>query len=603
LFVRLRDLSHRERISTTIRAVQDSYSALSETTTDAIVQINDDLKIIYANMAVRIMFGYDKDELIQQDFATLFPRAIYDRHQQQFRQYFLIDGADRKATRLSNIVEILGLDKTGDIFPVEISFGNSKNVLGERIVTCIIRDVTERKRTERRLRFLAYHDKLTEIGNRDLLYVSLKQYLTDVERHPDEAGAVLFLDMDGFKRINDTMGHDIGDQILRESARRLRNCLRESDSVYRFSEHLDLDPREELFRFGGDEFVILLAHLKATDDAGKVAQRIIDAITVPFDVPDGETGSGPNLGVSIGIAMIPADGEDAMNLIRSADVAMYKAKEVGNRYVFYSDDLNKKVDERLEIEAGLRNALATGGLELHYQPLVDAKGNVKGAEALLRWNDPVLGPISPGVFIRIAEETGLILAVGDWVLEEACRQLVDWRKAGHEEFYVSVNLSVKQFNQDDLVEKVTETIRSTGADPANLRIEITESSLLKDPDDARRKMAGIKEQNPGIRIAIDDFGAGYSSLSYLSELPVDILKIDQSFVMRLYTGRHNPKIVNTIIALAHSLHLDVIAEGVENEAQLHYLSTKECRLFQGYYFARPMPSEELTRLLDEADAE
>jgi PAS domain S-box-containing protein len=596
LLLMMRDISHRDRV----REAANTYSALSETTTDAIVQINEGLEIIFANTAVQTVFGYRGDEILQASFGVLFPRSAFQRYSDHFRKYFFVDDAHRKASNLNNVVELLGCRKDGDVFQLEISFGNSRNILGERILTCILRDITERKRTERRLRFLAYHDKLTELGNRDLLYMTLKQYLSEAARYPGNRGALMFLDLDGFKRVNDGLGHEAGDTILREAARRISGSLRESDIVYRFSDEGQAAAGvvEELFRFGGDEFVILLNRVGSSTDAARVAQRILDAVAAPYEVPRDQSTARASLGVSIGIALIPDNGGDAMTLIRSADVAMYKAKETRNSYVFFTDEINRQANQRIELEAGIREAIDNNRFVLYYQPLADATGVVRGAEALIRWIDPDKGPVSPGVFIPIAEETGLILPIGDWALETACRQLQAWNAAGFPDLYVSVNLSVKQFNQPDLVERTTAIIRRSGVKSENLRIEITESSLVTDPDDASEKMHAIKKENPGIKIAIDDFGAGYSSLSYLSELPVDMLKIDQSFVMNLFTQRQNPKIVSAVIALAESLHMDLVAEGVESEAQLHFLATKGCRIFQGYYFGKPMPGPDLERRLE-----
>jgi PAS domain S-box-containing protein len=596
-----RDLSHRQRISETVRAAAESYSALSEATSDAIVQISEDLQIIYANSAARTMFGREKGELAPSDFSVLFPPAEYQRYREHFRKYFMIDDAHRKERKLANVMEVLGRRKDRGVFPLEISFGNSRNVLGERILTCIMRDITERKRTARKLKFLAYHDKLTELGNRDLLYESLRSYLSRVEQGAAGTGALLFLDLDGFKKINDTLGHEAGDQILKEAATRIGGCLRESDLVYRYTEEADAaEPNhEEVFRFGGDEFVILLTQLRGRDDAGAVAERILDVVAEPYDLIAASTALKGNLGVSIGIAMIPDDGTDAMELIQCADVAMYKAKETRNSYVYFTPELHQKNSQRLELESGLRAAIKNEQLSIAYQALVNAKGEVLGAEALLRWNHPTLGAISPAEFIPLAEDTGLIVPIGSWVLRAVCQQLAAWNAGTLPDFYVSVNLSAKQFNQPGMVEQLTAIIRESGANPANLKLEVTESCLLEDPGEARRRMEQIKEENAGIRIAIDDFGAGYSSLSYLSDLPVDMLKIDQSFVANLYTSRHNPKIVNTILALAFGLHLDVIAEGVETKEQLHYLATKDCTLFQGFYFAKPMPAAELEKMIGE----
>ncbi len=594
----IRDISHLERLTQELAAAKDSYWALSETSTDAILQINEEFKIIYANAAAESIFEYASDEITNKKFDLLFPPSIYDRYDEQFRKYFIIDDRHRDVSKLSNTIEVLGKKKSNEIIPLEISFGNSRDVNGERLLTCIIRDITERKKIERKLRYLAYHDKLTDLGNRDLFYLTIGNFLTEVQRYKELKGALLFLDLDGFKKVNDTLGHDVGDKILCECARRLNGCLRESDHIYRISREPEPGEvtREDLFRFGGDEFVILLTHLKQSTDAAIVAQKIINSIRKPYEFGEVSSSSKIMMGVSVGIAIIPENGVDAPNLIRSADVAMYKAKEVKNCYVYFSEEINDKANERLFIEAGIRTALEKKLFQLHYQPLVDVEGNIKGVEALLRWEDPQKGEIPPGRFIPIAEETGLIIPLGDWVLETACTNLHYWNAHGSPDLYVSVNLSVKQFNQINIVDKLCKTVERTGIDPKNLKIEITESSIVKNPSEAREKIEEIKRRNRGIRIAIDDFGTGYSSLSYLSEFPVDTLKIDQTFVINL-DKQKNTKIINTIIALAHSLNMEVIAEGVETKDQFSYLTSKKCQTFQGFYFGKAVPSEKITELL------
>jgi len=594
----IKDISHLERLTHELEAVKDSYWALSETSTDAILQINEDFKIIYANTAAEMIFGYTNEEIVDRKFDLLFPPSVYERYDKQFRKYFIIDDLHREATKLSNTIEVLGKNKSSEIIPLEISFGNSRDVYGERKLTCIIRDITERKKTERKLRYLAYHDKLTDLGNRDLFYLTFGQFLAEVERNKELIGALLFLDLDGFKKVNDTLGHDVGDKILCECARRLNGCLRESDQIYRISRELEPGrvTHEDLFRFGGDEFVILLTHLKRSTDAAVVAQKIIDAIQKPHLIEDPTSTSKISMGVSIGIALIPENGVDAPDLIRSADIAMYKAKEVKNCYTFFSDEINDRANERLFLEAGVRAALESKLFQLHYQPLVDEQGNIKGVEALLRWQDPKEGNIEPGRFIPIAEETGLIIPLGDWVLETACTDLHYWNTHGNPDLYISVNLSVKQFNQVNIVDKLCKTIEKSGINRKNLKIEITESSIVKNPTESRDKIEEIKRRNKGIQIAIDDFGTGYSSLSYLSEFPVDTLKIDRSFVINL-DKQKNTKIINTIIALAHSLNMEVIAEGVETKDQLAYLTSRNCRTFQGFYFGKAVLAEKIGELL------
>jgi diguanylate cyclase (GGDEF)-like protein/PAS domain S-box-containing protein len=596
--VLIRDLTEQLKVTEELEALKSSYSALSETVSDPILQINESFRIIFANSAVQRVFGYKAEELRKKRFSSLFPPSVHSRYDDLFKKYFVIDDVHRQASQLGNTIEVLGQNKAGDIVPLEISFGNSKSVQGERLVTCIVRDISQRKKTERKLKYLAYHDKLTDLGNRDLFYITLEQFLSNVKRYQDTIGAVLFLDLDGFKKVNDTLGHNVGDSLLCTCARRLGGCLRESDHVYRFSAELETNgaAHEDLFRFGGDEFVILLTHLQKPTDAAVVAQKIIDTIRRPYNVKEIEPGTKINIGVSIGIALIPHNGLEAMQLIKHADMAMYKAKERGNRYTFFTPEMNKQASERMFLENGIRKALDQKSFALHYQPIVGHEGLIEGAEALLRWHDRKRGYISPMQFIPVAEETGLILPLGDWVFETACQQLKSWNSGGFDDLYVSINLSVKQFSQEHIVDKLSGIIERTEIDPKNLKIEITESSIMPDPSEARLKMEELKRRHPGIRIAIDDFGTGYSSLSYLSDFPVDILKIDQSFVINMYK-KGTTKIINTIITLGNSLLMDVIAEGVETKNQLEYLLSKNCKSFQGFYFGKPVSATALTQML------
>jgi PAS domain S-box-containing protein len=600
IFGFVKDPGTGARVEEELEVLRDSYSALSETVSDPILQINEEFNILFANSAVQHVFGYTSGELLNKSFAALFPPAVYERYSDIIRKYFIVDVADRRASRLEHSLEMLGQKKDGEVVPVELTFGNSKSYRGERVLTCIVRDITQRKMAERRLRFLAYHDKLTELGNRDLFYVTLGQYLQNVKRYGDQRGALLFLDLDGFKKVNDSLGHAVGDRVLCECAHRLSSCLRESDQVYRFSSEPQEGraPQEDVFRFGGDEFVILLTRLAKPTDAAVVSQKIIDALRRPFQLSDVQDSAKVAVGVSIGIALIPGDGTDTMSLIRSADVAMYKAKELHNRYIYFTSELNEKARERVALESGLRGALERRQLDLHYQPIVDASGAIEGVEALLRWRDAGGELVSPSRFIPVAEDTGLILPIGDWALERACRDLRTWNESGFARLYVSVNLSSRQMVREDMVARMRKVIEETGVNPANLKVELTETSLMRDPQAARRQMEQIKAQHPGIRIAIDDFGTGYSSLAYLSDFPVDILKIDRTFVINLNKGQ-NARIVNSIIALARNLSMDVVAEGVETAEQYRYLTSQDCRTFQGFYFGKPMSSAELSRLLAE----
>jgi PAS domain S-box-containing protein len=595
----MRDVTEQAAMAEELQASKDSYWALSETTTDAILQISESFQIIFANTAIEQIFGHTRADLLRKSFSCLFPAPVYQRYLETFRKYFLIDETHRKATNLRNTLEILGTRSDGGIVPLEISFGNSKSVRGQRTLTCIVRDITQRKQTERRLRFLAYHDKLTTLGNRDLFGVSLHDFLANAARSPDICGALLFLDLDGFKKVNDTLGHEAGDAILLESARRLSNFLRESDQVYRMSgESMVPDGAfmEELFRFGGDEFVILLTNLRRSTDAAIVAQKIIDSIRRPFDVSSFGSIGKISLGVSVGIALIPKDGLDAKSLISSADVAMYRAKELGNRFRFFAREMNEEATTRLLMENEIRIALEQGGVRVHYQPLVDATGTIMGLEALARLSRPKEGLINPAEFIPTAEESGLIVPLGDRVLEIACRDLKTWNDSGYPHLYVSVNFSARQFRQDDFVDKITSTIRRTGVDSANVKVEVTESVIMTDPDVTAAKLEALRERNPGIRFAVDDFGTGYSSLSCLTNFPIDVLKIDRSFVEG-FPKKRQSRIIDAIITLAHSLKMETIAEGIETREQLAYLVSRKCSYFQGFFFSKPVEASRVPSLL------
>jgi len=576
---------------------RESYLALSETTMDAILQIDEDFKIEFVNAAVQSIFGYNREELLHQHFKVLFPEAEFKRCVPAMEALFLADKAKHEPSSLENTMEILGQKKQGEIIPLEISFGKSKS-LHRTIITYIIRDTTQRKNTERKLRYLAYHDKLTQLGNRDLFNLSLSEYLSEATRCENRIGALLFLDLDGFKKVNDTLGHDIGDRILVECSRRLSDCLRKSDHIYRFeNESLQTtSANEDFFRFGGDEFVLILTSLRTPTAAATVARKIIQAVGHPYSVEGSESIRKINLGVSVGIAVIPNDGIDATSLVSSADVAMYKAKEQGNQFAFFTKDMNNQAAERLMIEDGLRKSFGERELSLYYQPLVNQEGKILGAEALLRWQDEDGKFISPAKFIPIAEETGLIVPIGEWIMNTAFAFLHTCNNNRHPDFFISVNFSAKQFDQPQLVERITAIVKRTHVNPANIRIEVTESYIMNDPNNAITKMQSMKENNPGIRIAIDDFGTGYSSLGYLSKFPIDILKIDQSFITDL-SDEINIKITNTIINLAHNLNLQTVAEGVETEEHLNLLSSMNCDIYQGYFFSKPVPAEDMCKLI------
>jgi diguanylate cyclase (GGDEF)-like protein len=434
-----------------------------------------------------------------------------------------------------------------------------------------------------RLEHLAYHDSLTGLPNRSLFNKLLVQSIGEAHRYHRQL-AVAFLDLDRFKQINDTLGHVAGDQLLKEVAVRLKGCVRESDTVA---------------RLGGDEFVVLLPELGDVQHAASVAQKILLAISRAFVL----IGQEFRVTASIGISTYPQNGLDAQTLTKNADIAMYQAKAEGkNNFQFYSEELNANTLERLTLDSSLRHALERNEFRIHYQAKRDiASGRITGMEALLRWQHPDLGTVAPMQFIPIAEETGLIIPIGRWVLKTVCAQSVAWQKQGLPPLSVAVNLTARQFRDDSLLTDVTAILRATGMDPHLLELELTEGLLMHDVDNALRILAGLKAL--GLRIAIDDFGTGYASLATLQRFPLDTIKIDRSFVRDLAGAPENTALAHAIIAMGKSLSLTVVAQGVETREQADFLRVHACDELQGFYFKRPLPAEEFTQLLRDQSTE
>jgi diguanylate cyclase (GGDEF)-like protein len=455
----------------------------------------------------------------------------------------------------------------------------------------IIRDVTERRKAESRIRYLAYFDTLTGLPNRQLLVREMSRAIAAAQRS-NTLMALLYLDLDRFKRINDNLGHSVGDALLKAVARRLHQCIRPTDVLTSGADN-PLTRRGSVARLGGDEFVVLVGDLAEEGQATTVADRIRDALGEPFDCGGHRFVVTP----SIGIALYPKDGTDIEDLLVKADMAMYKAKDQGrNGHAFYGESMAIRSLSRLELENDLRRAFDAGDFQLHYQPKVDlVTGRVVGVEALLRWHHATRGWISPESFIPVAEETGLIVALGSWVLRETCRQLQSWAGTDLAHLSIAVNVSVQQFAREDFVESVLHTLRDFNVAPKLLELEITESLLLRNVDDTTSCMRRFRAA--GLTLAIDDFGTGYSSLGYLRTFPVDALKIDRSFVKDLKPKGDGGAICAAIIALARELKLRVIAEGVENLEQVEFLRSQRCDQVQGYLMSAPLPVQELELLL------
>ncbi|HET7775652.1 MAG TPA: EAL domain-containing protein, partial [Azospira sp.] len=518
------------------------------------------------NEAYARMCGHTAMEIIGKTVFQVWPESLARAFQQHDESVLESGGPGRFEVQ---VPDTEGRLRTLDYVRVPVRDGEG-SVVG---TAGIARDITERKEVEERIRHLAEHDALTDLPNRSLLSTRM------VDRIARAAGsemqmALLFLDLDHFKNINDSLGHEVGDRLLQQVAERLRQNLDEADT---------------LSRSGGDEFAILLTDCSGAPMIGRIAQRLLEAMTQPFNVDGHEL----VLSASVGISMYPHDGTDLNALLKNADAAMFSAKAAGrNAYQFFTPEMNARVFERLSLENSLRKALARQELLLYYQPQYEvASKRLIGVEALLRWRHPELGLVPPGRFIAIAEETNLILPIGEWVLEEACRQQVAWEKAGFPAITVAVNLSAVQFRQSNLVALVARVLKETGLPAAQLELELTESLLMEDTERAVEILTELK--GLGVRLALDDFGTGYSSLSYLKRFPLDKIKIDQSFVRDMIRNTGDAAIIQAIIAIAGKLGMGVIAEGVESQAQLDYLALHQCGEAQGFLFSPPVPAAEV----------
>lgn len=440
----------------------------------------------------------------------------------------------------------------------------------------------ERKEAEQRILQMTTHDALTGLPNRQLLQDRIEQGLAQDSRNP-KVMAVLFINLDHFKMINDSLGHDIGDMLLKAVAERLLACVRNEDTVA---------------RQGGDEFIVVLNSIAESLDAAKVSQKILDALTQPYPILQHEL----HIGGSIGIAVFPDDGTNAETLLKNSDVAMYHAKQNGrNNYQFYTDELNKSAQERHTLGLDLRHALERDELVLYYQPVMDMPANqLHSVEALLRWQHPQHQLVAPDKFIGLAEETGLIIPIGEWVIKTVCLQIKAWKSQGYSVPRVAINLSGRQFRDKALIKNISRILEETGTEARYITLEITESMLIDDIEKVVETLKCLSDM--GLHISIDDFGTGYSSLSYLKRFPIDTLKIDRSFVRDIVTDRNDHTIVATIIAMAHSLEIEVIAEGIETAEQLQLLMAQRCDHYQGYYFSRPVPVSHIENMLQESVA-
>jgi diguanylate cyclase (GGDEF)-like protein len=440
-------------------------------------------------------------------------------------------------------------------------------------------EVDERRQAQEQLDNLAYYDSLTNLPNRASLLENLK-YSVNRAKLKNNKVAVLFIDIDNFKTINDSLGHDAGDQLIIQVAQRLKDCLRDEDTIN---------------RFGGDEFVGILQDIHSHSDINHVTDRMLASLAGPIDIGLSEVFSS----VCIGIALYPDDDNTGVNILKYADAAMYHAKaQGGNNHQFYNSELTQRVQNRLSLETRIRHALDRDEFQLYYQPIINISNQQPvGVEALIRWQDPERGLIPPDDFIPLAEESGLIVPIGEWVMETACAQIKEWESQGLGQLELAVNISSRQFDNNKLYSNVMSALRNSGLNTQQLELEITERMFLNITHHVRETLDQLTREN--VKLSIDDFGTGYSSLSYLKQLPINTLKIDRSFIMGIPEDKDDAQIATTIVAMAHGLRLDVVAEGIENEKQLNFLKALNCGRGQGYYLCRPKPAEEIFNWLKE----
>jgi diguanylate cyclase (GGDEF)-like protein/PAS domain S-box-containing protein len=559
------DITNLKTVENQLRLSERRFRDFAEAAGEYVWETDAAGRFTFVSSRVQSVIGYEDAELIGHTGAEFMPPWEYERVLMWIRDNHAEDGSFRD-------LEHRFVTRSGEVLWVQVNAVSLHDAHGKfqgYRGTC--RNITDRHKAEERISYLATRDPLTDLPNRLLFNDRLEQGLVNARRKR-EALALMFIDLDRFKNINDSLGHHVGDLLLQEVAARMQACVRRGDT---------------LSRLGGDEFVVTLEGLQHAEDAAQVAQKIIQSLARPMEIG----GHILTTSCSIGISIFPADAEDSAALMKNADTAMYHAKEKGRRnFQFFSREMNIRAVERHNLEMALRLALDRDEFQLFYQPQIDiATGRIAGSEALLRWRHPEKGLLPPSMFIDVAEETGLIEAIGQWVLRAACTQNRTWQNAGYPSLRVSVNISARQFNNPREFAKSTSRILSnTGLDPSHLELEMTESVLLHNADE---NIAVLKRLGKlGTRIAVDDFGTGYSSLSYLKQLPIHTLKIDRSFVRDLESDKDSEVIVNTIIAMGHSLKLRITAEGVENLAQLSVLKRLGCDEYQGFLFAKPMPA-------------
>jgi diguanylate cyclase (GGDEF)-like protein/PAS domain S-box-containing protein len=572
----IRNMAERRMAEEVLFTEKERASVTLNSIGDAVLSTDISGNVTYLNVVAEQMTGWSCGEAQGKHLTEVFQIIDGATRQPSLNPMDLAIKTGRTVGLSANCI-LIRRDQT------EISIEDSAAPIHDRsgLITgavIVFHDVGMSRAITEEMARLAQHDGLTDLPNRMLLMDRVNQAIARARRNGTRA-AVMYLDLDGFKRINDSLGHAVGDKVLQSIATRLLSCVRSSDTVS---------------RMGGDEFVVLLSEISHAADASITARKILAALTSAHIVDEANL----HITASIGLSTYPDDGEDADTLFKKADAAMYQAKETGrNNYRFYTTEMNVRAIERQAIEAELCLALERNEFELHYQPKISLEtGEITGVEALLRWAHPERGLLPPAQFIPIAEDCGLILPIGRWVLREACRQVTDWRDAGLQVAAVSVNVSALEFRSGDFIEGLRAILKETRLDPSYLELELTETVLMQRAESTTTVLRALK--SIGVRLAVDDFGTGYSSLSYLKKFPIDSLKIDRSFVRDITADTDDATIVSAVITMAKSLRKRVIAEGVETEDQINLLRSCGCDEAQGFYFSRPMAGEHFARLLE-----
>ena len=559
----------RDRAIQALRTRSEQLQMVMDAMPFSIAFADRNFRYVVVNRRFEELFGRSREQVIGKQTWEVIGQDLFDRIKPHMDRVML--GEEVKYEREST-------DESGNDRHMEVQYlpliGEDGAVQGH---FGIVHDITERKRDEALVQFLANHDHLTQLPNRNQFSRRLGEAVVRAARYGNRVG-VLFIDLDRFKNVNDTLGHEGGDALLVAVAGRFSETVRATDTVA---------------RLGGDEFTVILSEIGSLEEAAASAQRLLTTLALPFVVQNQEL----FVSASIGISIYPDDGVDVTTLLRNADMAMYRAKDMGkNIFQFFSREATEASMQRLSLESSLRRAIDRSEFVLHHQPIVDIENNrIVGMESLVRWNRPDTGLISPATFIPIAEETGLIVPIGDWVLEAACRQVHALHDSGHAGLRIAVNLSPRQFRRRDMAQAIADTLAKTGLAARHLELEITESSMMENPEAAVRTLHALKEM--GVHLSIDDFGTGYSSLSQLKRFPINALKIDQSFVRDIPADEDNAAIASAIIAMGQRLRLTLVAEGVETPEQLAFLRERGCRYVQGFLFSRALPADQLSVLL------